>query len=364
MFKDYQDQCLRRSACIVPILNPDDDFLVFVRSLRNHFGPDFKIMIVNDGSDFIYQPIFEIARKDLGCIVLEHPGNYGKGKALKTAFAEILENYPEIKRAVTVDGDGQHALEDIEKLLKLACDHEHALILGVRDFTQTQVPTKSRLGNQITRKMMGLFFGMKLKDTQTGLRVIPREFLDQLIKLEGDRYEYETRMLVEAKLQHWEIVEETIHTIYLNGNQHSHFRAVKDSFLVYKIFIRYLVSAVSSFMLDILLFKTVLTLAGSLGQELAIIVASIVSRISSSFFNYNLNKRWVFKADEKTNSFMRYASLVVIQLSCSTLLVLIGTKLYPNQSETLIKVIVDTVLFVLSFIIQRLWVFRSKQKAE
>ena len=167
---------------IVPSLNPDEKL---IGTLDGIMSKGFKhIVVVDDGSDAQHKQPFEYAREK-GCTVLVHEVNKGKGRALKTAFEHCL-TLPDCIGVITVDGDGQHAAEDIYRCGQdMLYYNNERVILGCRDFSQEDVPFKSRYGNNITRFAFLLLCGIKISDTQTGLRAIPAEFLRAMIEYKG-----------------------------------------------------------------------------------------------------------------------------------------------------------------------------------
>ena len=79
--------------------------------------------------------------------------------------------------------------------------------------------------------------------------------MSSLLTVKGDRFEYETNMLIETMNKKIPIIEVPIETIYLeNSNSESHFNPVKDSFEIYKLFFKFILAGLSSFILDYLLF--------------------------------------------------------------------------------------------------------------
>ena len=83
-----------------------------------------------------------------------------------------------------------------------------------------------------------LFYGITISDTQTGLRAIPARFLDRFCEMEGERFEYETNMLLQMKKQHIVFVEQPIATVYDPEDYSSHYNAFKDSWRILKIMLR------------------------------------------------------------------------------------------------------------------------------
>lgn len=133
-----------------------------------------------------------------------------------------------------MDADGQHLPEDMEKLVMKANNRQNTMVLGVRKIG-ADMPLKSRLGNAITREVFHLLSGVKVSDTQTGLRVFPREMIDALLQVCGTRYEYETNVLFYCAKHDVPMLEVPIKTIYHDkANSCSHFHVLRDSFRIYR----------------------------------------------------------------------------------------------------------------------------------
>lgn len=226
-------QCLEELAIILPSLDPDDKFDAVVRELVDR---GFRhIVIVNDGTVGQAREHFEKAALLPGCEVLHHEVNKGKGRALKTAFSHVLEKLPQVKGVITIDGDGQHLTEDIIACGERMLREGDKVILGCRDFDQAGVPPRSVAGNKTTSRMFRLFYRIRLSDTQTGLRAIPRRYLEPFLRIEGERFEYETNMLLRMKRMGIRFLEQPITTVYDPEDYSSHYNAVKDSWRIFKV---------------------------------------------------------------------------------------------------------------------------------
>ncbi len=210
---------------LIPAYQPDEKLAALVENLRREFA---HIVIVDDGSSEGVE-VFDAIRPQVD-IVLKHEVNRGKGAALKTGFVWILENQPGIKGVVTADADGQHKPEDIRRVAEAVVERPGGLVLGVRHFG-LKVPFRSRLGNHWTTFFFWLATGLAIKDTQTGLRGIPADLLPRVAKLRGERYEYEMRMLVDARLHSQKPLQLPIETVYIDGNKSSHFNLLRDTIL-------------------------------------------------------------------------------------------------------------------------------------
>ncbi|MBP1948790.1 bifunctional glycosyltransferase family 2/GtrA family protein [Virgibacillus litoralis] len=337
---------------IIPAYNPDEKLLNLVDQIEQNFT---RIIVVNDGSNGDSQDIFDQLAKSEKFTILKHAVNLGKGRALKTAFNHFLNNHNESIGIVTVDADGQHSVEDIKKVALKLNQRPNSLILGVRDFSEDNIPLRSRFGNILTKRIFSFASGIKISDTQTGLRGISYAFLKELLNVKGERFEYEMNMLFECKNQTIRVEEVDIETIYIEENKSSHFNPIVDSIKIYSIFLQYAFSSLSSFGLDILLFSILSIFLKDLMPQSFIIVATIGARILSSIFNYTLNKNLVFKSNSKS-SLYKYYVLSISQMLSSSLLVYVFYLLI-GDGEVAIKIVVDSLLFIISFYIQRLWVF-------
>ena len=228
--------CRDNVAVILPSLNPD---VKFSRVVDGLVEDGFRhIVIVDDGSDAEHQQWFEKAARHPQCTVLHHGVNRGKGRALKTAFSHVAKQLPEIAGVITIDGDGQHLLPDIVACAERMLENRDKVVLGCRDFDAPGVPPRSVAGNKTTNRLFKLFYGITISDTQTGLRAIPRQYLRRFCAMEGERFEYETNMLLQMKKQHIAFLEQPIATVYDSEDYSSHYNAVKDSWRIFKIMMK------------------------------------------------------------------------------------------------------------------------------
>ncbi|MBQ7954340.1 MAG: bifunctional glycosyltransferase family 2/GtrA family protein [Lachnospiraceae bacterium] len=345
---------------VLPSLNPDEKLNMVVDNLLSEGFND--IVIINDGSDKEHLAPFKEAAAHPQVTLLTHEVNCGKGRALKTAFSYIIENRPDIAGVVTVDGDNQHTGKDIKACaLKLLEKKDH-VILGCRDFDDPEVPPKSRFGNRCTRLVFRLFCGIKVSDTQTGLRAIPYSILPLMCQVPGERYEYETEMFFALKKEHIPITETKIQTVYIEDNASSHFHPIRDSLRIYGIILKFLLSSAASFLIDYGLFTVLLFLLGEhVSRTMRLFSATFASRAVSSLFNFAMNKKAVFRSDAPLkSSLLKYYTLCVCQAALSYALVFLLSTLLQAHSglEALLKLVVDVVLFLISFQIQQRWVFK------
>lgn len=218
------------SVVIIPALNPGPELPAYARELLAVGVP--RLVVVNDGSGLEYEHIFAELEAIPNITVLYHEHNCGKGRALKTAMRHVLIHYPLVDGVVTVDADGQHAAVDVCRVAAVLSEGGRQLVLGCRNFSLPQVPFRSRLGNRATSLMFYLLYGRYLPDTQTGLRGLPMGLLPQLLRVQGERFEYEMRVLVELLQPGIQFHQITIETRYFDGNKGSHFSTLNDALKV------------------------------------------------------------------------------------------------------------------------------------
>lgn len=377
-------------AIIMPVLDPDHKMTDFLDSLLEAGFKD--VVIINDGSHEETLHYFEEAAAHPEVTVLTHEVNKGKGAGLKTAFSYLAKERPDIDGAVTVDGDGQHDVNSINACLDRFETEPDAVIIGGRDFNDPSVPARSKAGNKISKWVYRFACGIKLNDTQTGLRVIPSKYFEKFSTLKGDRYEYETNMLIALVNMKIPYTEVPIKTIYIDDNASSHFNTFTDSFKIYKIvlayFFKFILSSLSSWVIDIGVYWITLAicahawnlnatiadsyslavalLRGIWNQNIsAVLIATLVSRVISSAFNFLVNRKVVFKGvDNVGKTAAKYFTLAVCQLILSFVLVDLFTNGIFHVTgflNVLIKCIVDGCLFFFSYGIQRKWVFKNKK---
>ena len=365
---------LSKISVVLPSLDPDKKLHAVIEGLLEYGFTD--IILVNDGSKQENLHYFEeeaAAHPDI-IHLLHHEVNKGKGAALKNAFRYFLENRPDGFGVVTVDGDNQHHPEDTrrccEKMLETG-----RIALGCRDFTLDHVPARSRFGNQTTSAIFKVFVGMTLSDTQTGLRAIPRADLEALVTIKGERFEYETNMLLAMKDMGIGFDEVKIRTVYIEENKSSHFHPIRDSWKIYKLifahFFRYTLSSIASAVVDTSVYSLLSWLLSGILSGFALTAsAGVGARVVSSLLNFYLNKKLVFESQVSTSKAMlRYYMLAIPQMAAQVLLTqgvyaLLGIPDTATGLRTLLYAVVMSALYVLSFVIQQRWVFASDKKAK
>ncbi len=226
---------------LIPAYNPTQELLQLVNNLARQ-APDTLILVVNDGSSAQSDDVFLAIPHQPSVHLVTHELHSGKGQALKTGIEYVARHYPSCTHIVTADADGQHTVQDILAVGNEAQLWREHVVLGTRTFNG-DVPTRSWIGNTIISALFGFCTGLKLQDTQTGLRALPIEFGLRCLTIPASGYDFEMAMLIECHALNVTIKEIAITTIYIEGNRHSHFNPLIDSLKVCRVIIQ---SAVSS----------------------------------------------------------------------------------------------------------------------
>lgn len=309
------------------------------------------LVCVNDGSGPDFDWIFEELSK-LGAKIFCHHVNLGKGMALRSGLNYIACSFPSALGVVTLDADGQHLATDVIQVAKTLSAHPACLVMGCRGFSQN-VPFRSKIGNLATRFIMRFVGGVKISDTQTGLRGIPISFVQILLRLATSGYDFEMDMLIKSREAGVPFMEVPITTVYVEGNRTSHFRPLIDSVKIYFVLLRHTGNAMATAAIDYGVFAILFTLGYPL------LGAIIGGRTLAGLFNFYVAKNFVFKS--KSNIWVSlggYVALVVglMLFSYSAIaLILKNTGLSPYVA----KFFVEFGLFFVSFSVQRVFVFNS-----
>ena len=344
---------MKKQLIIIPAYQPLESLVPLTEEIMTLFE---NVLVVDDGGGEKYAYIFD-QLKEMGAIVVAHAINQGKGRALKSAINYCLLN-PELAKAgvITVDADGQHRPEDIVKIADAMEANPDAVVMGCRAFDASNIPFRSRMGNGISRKVYKWACGIDVSDTQTGLRGLPYSFLEIAARCEGEKYEYETNMLLDIKSNNVPMKEVTIQTVYENNNESSHFNPVRDSIRIYSIILKYSFSSLFSALIDYIIF----IIAHACGAK--IMAATYIARACSCLVNFTLNKKMVFKGEGKVAvQLAKYLVLVVISGTISGWAVTNLSQLLPMIAPVIIKVPVEVILYIFNYAVQRAFIFNNKE---
>lgn len=335
---------------LIPAYEPDGRLLELVEDLQ---GAGCRLVIVDDGSGPEYAEVFAAANAR-GASVLHQALNLGKAAALRRGITDIARRWPG-EDIVTADSDGQHRPEDV---LAVAAELSvgDALVLGGRSFTGA-VPARSRFGNAASRMLFHASSGVRVHDTQTGLRGIPAALIPEILAVPGERFAWEMNVLLQFARRGIAVREVPIQTIYLDANASSHFRPVRDSVAVMRPLLRYLAVSLGSFVLDLAALQLLFAATGLLA------VSVVGARMLSAAVNFAVNRTLVSRASGAGSlgrQLRRYLMLAVGLLAAGYA----GIALLTTWGVPLLaaKVITDAAVYIGGFLLQRGFVFTVDAK--
>ena len=182
----------------IPAYNEEKNIASILLRLKNISE---YIIVCDDGSSDLTS---EIAEK-LGAIVVKHKKNLGYGAAIKTIFLKAQEINADA--LVTFDADGQHRIEDIDKVLVPIKNNKADIVIGSRFLNDEQKISKYRkIGIKTITELTNITSGTKITDSQSGFRAYNRKTPEN-IKLTESGMGLSTKILITAKTSNLKIIE-------------------------------------------------------------------------------------------------------------------------------------------------------------
>ena len=338
---------------VIPAFNPPQSLSSLVRTLVD--AGNFSLIVVNDGSAKRFLPLFASISNYSQVTVITNATNLGKGAALRVGINQSLLQSPNLSGIVTADADGQHSAKDIIAISGFAETQPDHFGLGYREFNN-KVPIRSRLGNQLSRVLYRILLGLKLKDTQTGLRYLPRSFAIHCLTLESNGYEFETEQLIQSASLEVPIAQLPIQTIYLNSGKGSHFSPFFDSLRIYFLIIRYALSSVATTTVDFIVF------AISVHLGAGIVVANLIGRSLALFVQYILLGSFVFRKSGGITRFFFFVIYVMVVGLISGLLQ-VWLPLASIMGPFGAKIIIEACIYIFNFLFLRDILFGTRKSS-
>lgn len=198
---------MKKICVIIPAYNEAEVIANVVREIISKLGSDGDIVVVNDGSSDATSK----KARDAGAIVIDHILNSGAGSATATGLS--YANQHGYKFAATMDADGQHSAEDVTKGIRIAQKTNVDLLIGSRLIDSRGMSRIKTLGNKGLSTITYLLFGIRVTDSQSGLRIFSQKALEQL-RWKTSGYEFCSEMIWRAKQIGLTIDEYSIKAIY------------------------------------------------------------------------------------------------------------------------------------------------------
>ena len=357
---EKESAAYNRFPIVIPAYQPDEKLITLIGRLKQNNVSN--IIIVDDGSGEQYQNIFRTAQETYGCCVIRHAENMGKGRALKSAFNLILCEQTDAAGCVTMDCRGSFPVEDILAVMNELVAHPADLILGKRILDATSMPGKSRIGNKVLQLSFHYLVGIMVTDAQSGLRGIPAAYMKKLMNVRGERYEFDTNVLINCKKYSVSVREVDLKTRYSSRRNLTHWRTLKDNLPIYLSFAAYIYTSLVASIVDLILFTVFCNIYDGVSvlekTQLYVALATATARVFSATVNYRLNYRIVFRTrSSQTTSFARWIVLCIVQMAMSATAVSLLHWLIGGP-EVLFKIPVDFCLFFFSYYFCREFVYK------
>jgi glycosyltransferase involved in cell wall biosynthesis len=219
---------MRELCVLIPAYNAERTLkAVIERAKKNRLD----IIVVDDGST---DSTARIGR-EMGVTLLRHLKNRGKGRALRTGFAHVMEHgYGAV---ITLDADGQHDPAEISRFVELNRKESPDIIIGSRAAQFGQMPWLRRFWNRLGARAVSRLTNCLISDSQSGYRLIHADVLRH-VKLTTSTYETEMELLIKACKKGYRVVNIAINSRGIRDTSTSHFRPVIDTFKICMLYLR------------------------------------------------------------------------------------------------------------------------------
>ena len=192
---------------VVPAYNEEKTIAKVIEDLMKM---GLEIVVVDDGSnDDTYNIVESIIKEKKHGLLLRHLLNRGLGAALRTGIEAALMEDPDV--IVTFDADGQHDPQDILNVSRPIVNGEADVVIGERNFKE--MPSSKKFGNEVMNIITMMFYGIKVKDSQSGLRAFNKKAAETII-INARDYGVSSEIIGEVKRHELKLKEVPIKTIY------------------------------------------------------------------------------------------------------------------------------------------------------
>ena len=202
---------MKITICI-PAFNEEKNIASIIIKLKEITD---SIIVCDDGSSDLTAKIADT----LGATVIKHGKNKGYGAAINSIFKKCNEINTDV--LVTFDADGQHRINDLQKVLKPIINDEADIVIGSRFLdNQSDVPGYRKVGIKIITQVTNTSIKKKLTDSQSGFRAYNKKILTQ-INPSDTGMGISTEILIKASGKGLRIIEVPIKISY-SGNTSTH----------------------------------------------------------------------------------------------------------------------------------------------
>ena len=217
-----------KTAAIIPAYREEKHIGDIIRRTRKQLD---HVLVVDDGS----RDTTARCAREAGAEVIVHSQNRGKGEAIKTGLRHWLDR--QFIHVIILDSDGQHLPEEIDHFIGAAAQAEdRSFFLGNRMNNLTGMPFIRRVVNRYMSNRISRICRQEIPDTQCGFRMLDRQLIPELLD-GGNRFDYETEMLIIASRKGYRIESVPITTVY--SDEVSKIHPARDTIRFFKLMRRY-----------------------------------------------------------------------------------------------------------------------------
>jgi glycosyltransferase involved in cell wall biosynthesis len=226
--RDRVAQIRLKTAAIISAYGEEKHIGDIVRRTRRQLD---HVLVVDDGS----RDTTARCAREAGAEVIVHSQNRGKGEAIKTGLRHWLDR--QFTHVIILDADGQHLPEEIDRFIAAAASAAGpSFFLGNRMNNLTGMPFVRRVVNRYMSNRISRICRQKIPDTQCGFRMLNRQLIPELLD-GGNRFDYETEMLIIASRKGYRIESVPITTVY--SDEVSSIHPARDTLRFFKLMRRY-----------------------------------------------------------------------------------------------------------------------------
>jgi glycosyltransferase involved in cell wall biosynthesis len=216
------------TAAIIPAYREEKHIGDIIRRTRKQLD---HVLAVDDGS----RDTTARCAREAGAEVIVHSQNRGKGEAIKTGLRHWLDR--QFIHVIILDSDGQHLPEEIDRFIAAAAQAgDRSFFLGNRMNNLTGMPFIRRVVNRYMSNRISHICRQEIPDTQCGFRMLDRQLIPELLE-GGNRFDYETEMLIIASRKGYRIESVPITTVY--SDEVSKIHPARDTIRFFKLMRRY-----------------------------------------------------------------------------------------------------------------------------
>jgi hypothetical protein len=188
------------------------------------------IIVVDDGSSAAREWLMERLALEPTVHLVRHSAHQGRGAALKTGMQYFLDHLRHYTGLVTVSGDGQYAAEDVLRIARALHRSPKLAIVAAREFPSAGAGRmKPPVTGRVLRLLFRMFTGIAVSDVQTSLRALPTGLLPRLLRIPGNRFEYELATLLHIARSGYPLAEHAVPARIDSPSADPEFRPVSDS---------------------------------------------------------------------------------------------------------------------------------------